>query len=1034
MCKKPQNTGNTYEAGGLATVCRGAAIASVLLPAAWAQAQNPPPAAQNQPEQIIVTGTRLPDPNLVSTSPIQVVNAQEIAISGKNDIGDLLLTLPQAFTNDLGQDLGNRTSGLTTAGGVSTADLRGLGPNRTLVLVNGRRLGTGSPYTVIQSPAPDLDQIPPRLIERLEVVTGGASAVYGADAVAGVVNFITKKDYEGIEFEVTSGFNWHDNNSSLPQSLANDAGFTPRTGSITDGRNYSYSLIGGANSADGRGNFTVYLGYQTQDGVKSGNRDYGSGQLFTDTDANNVPTGDVFMSGSGNSNRFTPVGGSGAGNRFSVLGNQFIPYGSADTTPPAVFNSQQYIFMTREYNRYNAGLLGHYDLNDYVQPYVEFGFMNDRTHQEIAPSALFENSNPLTADGKYLINCSNPLLSAQEQSTICTPAQIAADTANPGSGSASVNIGRRNIEGGGRTSDYEHTNYRGVAGVRGELGPKWRYDVYGQYYYVQFYNTNDHYLNFERINNALQVTGTPAAPVCISGPPCVPYDIFKDGGVTNDALNYLYTNGTGYGTDTLRTVHADFTGDLGVKIPSAKQGLSINVGYETRDEHQNFSPDEAEQSGLLSGFGGAAVAIDESINVNEYFAEVRLPIVQDKKGAQDLSIDAGYRSSDYSTSGTADTWKFEVQYAPVNSARLRASVNRAIRAPSIIELFNPQNVGKITSGPDPCAPTLDSNNNLVPASATLQECLRTVSASQAAAFTAAYGNGGTTNTIPQGTASQLSQIQGGNRNLIPETADTYSIGVTLTPERLHRFTASVDYWHIKIDDEVSVIPASFILTGCPTTGDPVFCSLLSRQPQTFTLDGASVATGGYIIQTSQNIASAQSSGIDVQGSYRLDFDHAGSLNFTLAASYMLSQDTTPYHGSGSYDCTGLFGFTCQTVNPVWRHVFRATWQTPSRVAVTGTWRYLSEVKEDNNDSQPLLHNSVFAGYDSFNATIGAQNYFDVAASYQFKKVEVRGGINNITDKIPPFLGSEIVSGGAANTYGQYDMFGRQVFFAVNVKL
>ena len=286
---------------------RALAIACILLPAlSWAQGQQPQ--AQRLSSKSSSRARACLTRTSISTSPIQVVNAQEISISGKNDIGDLLLTLPQAFTNDLGQDLGNKTSGLTTAGGVSTADLRGLGPNRTLVLVNGRRLGTGSPYTIIQSPAPDLDQIPPRLIERLEVVTGGASAVYGADAVAGVVNFITKKDYEGIEFEVSSGFNWHDNDSALPQSLATDAGFTPRTGDITDGHNHGYSLIGGANSADGRGNFTVYLGYQTQDGVRSGNRDYGSGQLFTDTDADNVPTGDVFMSGSGNSNRFTPEG------------------------------------------------------------------------------------------------------------------------------------------------------------------------------------------------------------------------------------------------------------------------------------------------------------------------------------------------------------------------------------------------------------------------------------------------------------------------------------------------------------------------------------------------------------------------------------------------------------------------------------------------------------------------------------------------------------------------------------------------------
>jgi iron complex outermembrane receptor protein len=1038
MSNKPLTSPIAFTASGRATVSRGLALASILLPAvSWAQA----PAGAQAPatEQIVVTGTRLPSPNLGSTSPIQVVTAQEIAISGKNDAVDILMMLPQAFTNDLGQDLGNRTSGLTTAGGVSTADLRGLGPNRTLVLVNGRRLGTGSPYTIIQSPAPDLDQIPSRLIERVEVVTGGASAVYGADAVAGVVNFITKKNFEGIEFEATSGFSYHDNSSALPQSLATDAGFSSPTGTHTDGRSTSYNLIAGTNSADGRGNFTVYLGYQTQDGVRSDQRDYGSGQLFTDTDAKGVPTGDVFMSGSSNSNRFQPKSGPLGTTPtaiYSVLGNQFVPYGS-DTTPPAVFNSQKDIYMTRQYNRYNAGLIGHYDLNEHVQPYMEFGFMNDKTHQQIAPSALFRQSNPLTADGNYLINCSNPLLSTQQRNILCSAQQIADDTANPGSASASVEIGRRNIEGGGRTSDYEHTNYRGVAGVKGEIGPAWRYDAYGQYYYVQFYNSNDQYLNFDRITNALQVTTGANGPACISGPPCVPYNIFTDGAVTQDALNYMYTAGTGYGTDTLRTVHFDFTGDLGeygLKIPSAKQGLSINVGYETREEQQNFKPDEAELSGLLSGFGGAAVAINESINVNEYFAEVRVPLVQDKKGAQDLSIDAGYRTSDYSTSGTADTWKFEVQYAPVTSTRIRASVNRAIRAPSIIELFNPQNVGKITIGADPCAPTLNAAFQIVKAVNTLQECLRTVRPDQAAAFTAAYGDGGSTNTIPQGTASQLSQLQGGNPTLKPETADTYSIGVSLSPDRLQRFTASVDYWHIKIADQVGSLPAGVSLNGCPDTGDPVFCSQLSRQPQTFTLDGASVAGGGYIIQTSQNIAASETDGIDVQANYRLDFQNRGSLSFALAGSYMLSQQSTPYVGAHTYDCVGLFGLTCQTVNPVWRHVLRATWATPSRVAVTASWRYIAEVKEDNNDSDPTLNNSAFAGYDSFNAKIGAQDYFDLAATYQFKKIELRAGINNITDKAPPFLGSEVVGGGSPNTYGTYDIFGRQVFLAFNFRL
>jgi outer membrane receptor protein involved in Fe transport len=1036
MSNKPLTNPVASTASLVATVSRRLAIASVLLPAAWAQAQNPP--AQNQPEQIVVTGTRLPNPNAGSTSPIQVVSAKDIAISGRQDVVDLIQMLPQAFSNDLGQDLGNRTSGLTTAGGVSTADLRGLGPNRTLILVNGRRLGNGSPFTAIQSPAPDLDQIPSRLIERVEVVTGGASAVYGADAVAGVINFITKKDFEGIEFEMSSGFNTHHNDSAYAhQLLADSPGFGVPKSDVTDGHTQNFSLIGGANSADGRGNFTAYLSYQTQDGVRSDGRDFGAGQVFTDTDANGVPIGQ-FMSGSSNANWFQPKSGPNGTNAaaiYSVHGNQFVDWGTEDTTPPAIFNSQKDIFMTREYKRYNAGLIGHYDLNDNVQPYVEFGFMNDKTHQQIAPSALFKDSNPLTADTNYLVNCSNPLLSAQEANILCSAADIAADAADPGSALASVRIGRRNIEGGGRTSDYEHTNYRAVAGLRGEIGPAWHYDGYGQYYYVQFYNSNEHYLAYDKIANALQVTNGANGPVCISGPPCVPYNIFSDGGVSQDQLSYLYTDGTGYGTTTLRTVHADFTGDLGqygVKLGSAKEGLSINVGYETRQDAVKFKPDVGEQSGLLSGAGGAQVPIDQKVDVSEYFAEIRVPLVQDKKGAADLSIDAGWRTSDYSTSGTANTSKFEIQYAPVTSYRLRASYNKAIRAPSIIELYNPQSIGQITIGADPCAPTRDTNNNVVAAIDTLQQCLHTVSPAQAAAFTAAYGNGGTTNTIPQGTASQLSQVQGGNPNLTPEEANTYSIGITMSP--VPRFTASVDYWNVKIDNAVGTLPATSIVYGCPLTADPVFCAQLVRHPTTFSLQGASVTGGGYVLQTTQNTAAAETSGIDVQGNYRLDFTSRGSLTFGLALSYMLDNSTTPYVGAHTYDCTGLFGHTCQTINPVWRHVARATWQTPKSISTTLTWRYISSVKEDNNDADPTLHNSFWGGYDAFNAEIGSQSYFDLAASFNIKKVELRAGINNITDKAPPIISSEIIGGGSPNTYSTYDMFGRQIFFAVNLRL
>jgi outer membrane receptor protein involved in Fe transport len=252
---------------------------------------------------------------------------------------------------------------------------------------------------------------------------------------------------------------------------------------------------------------------------------------------------------------------------------------------------------------------------------------------------------------------------------------------------------------------------------------------------------------------------------------------------------------------------------------------------------------------------------------------------------------------------------------------------------------------------------------------------------------------------------------------------------------LPQFSASIDYFHIKIEDGIGTLPAGVILNGCPTSGDAVFCSQLLRQPVTFGLNGASVENGGYIVQTNQNIAEQIFSGIDIQLGYGLELATLGSVNFELAGSYMLKNEITDYPGSTSYDCTGLFGLTCQTVNPEWRHVLRTTWNMPWNASAALTWRYMDPVKQDNNQSNPVLQNSSFAGFDSFNNRIPSYSYFDVAATYNpLENVELRAGISNLFDNDPPLVSSEIISGGAANTYETYDLFGRQIFLGFTVKL
>jgi iron complex outermembrane recepter protein len=976
----------------------------------------PPPsvaaAAQPAPlQEIIVTGSRIASPNEVSTSPIQVVSSKSIQVSGKTDISDIITQLPQNYNNDLGQDLGNGTSGLTTAGGVATADLRGLGPARTLVLIDGRRLGVGSPNTAISQPAPDLDQIPAGLVERVEVVTGGASAAYGSDAIAGVVNFIMKKNFEGFQVDGQIGENWHNNHDVIVQNLVQQSGYTPPTGTAKDGRNKTVDMLMGTNFADGKGNVTAFLSYRHADPVASSQRDFGACQLSPDQDANHNVTG-VSCGGSSNSNWFQPTRGPNAGNAYSVSGNSFVPNGTPGTTPPANYNSQPFIYMTREDDRYNAAFMAHEEINDWFQPYSEFFFMDDKTHQQVAPAALFKDSNPLdpTGAGDYYVNCSNPLLSAQQQGILCTPAQVAADAANPGSATAQVRIGRRNVEGGNRFVDFEHTNYRAVLGSQGTFADAWSYDLYGQYFYTTFSDSNQKYLNYEAITNALLVTGTAANPTCISGGThgCVPYNIFSDGGVTQAALNYLYALGTAKGSATLRTLHADITGklgDYGITSPLATEGLGVNVGFEHRNDHEVLQPDAVEESQLLSGFGSAVAPIDAGQSVSEGFIELRAPLIQDKPGAKELLFDTGYRHSNYSTAGAANTYKFEVQYAPIADYRIRASYDRAIRAPSVAELFTPPIVGLTTVAPDPCAP---------PITFTLLQCERT-------GVTPAQYNSG---SIPQGTAAQLSQETSGNTALKPEQADTYTLGLNFAPSQIAHLTGSIDYFHIRVKDEIGVIPYLVVVANCANSGDPTYCSQIVRSPSTGSLNGNSIASGGYVIQKNYNLGTAINSGIDAQLNYKLDLPPGfGDVSFALNGVYQLHNESTPLPGTHTYDCAGLFGATCQTINPRWHHLFRTTWDTPWNVSASLTWRFIGSVSEDNNSGDPTLHFSTFGGYDFYNGRIPSYSYLDLEATWNVNSaLQIRAGANNILDKDPPVINSDIVSGGAANTYSIYDKF------------
>src|SRR5579872_5440523 len=350
--------------GGLLTVCT-----ALLGPAALAQ-QAPPQAAASGPalEEVVITGSRIPVPaNISATSPTTVVSSQELQLQGHTDISDVINQLPQ---NTIGgnSDYGNTSSPLTSTGGFTTIDLRGLGPQRTLVLVNGRRLGAGDPSTTNQNVAPDIDQIPVPLLERVDVVTGGASATYGSDAIAGVVNFILKRDFEGIQIDGQYGFTQHDQHSSHIQALlgANDpnTGFSAQssvpTGSIRDGYKHDLSILAGSNFNEGKGNFTGYFVYHEQQPVTASARDFADCQLASNGLFGSPTFSGVECLGSSNSNRFNPEGiAPGVGTRYTVVGNQFLPWPQAGSSPPAMLDFNNYEYLQRQDQRYQAGFLGH---------------------------------------------------------------------------------------------------------------------------------------------------------------------------------------------------------------------------------------------------------------------------------------------------------------------------------------------------------------------------------------------------------------------------------------------------------------------------------------------------------------------------------------------------------------------------------------------------------------------------------------------------------------------------------------------------
>ena len=952
-----------------------------------------------------------------------MVGGDEIKLEGATNIEEALNQLPQV----------NPSQGeFVSAGsaGTATVDLRGLGSVRTLVLINGRRLMPGDPRFSVA----DINSIPTSLIQRVEVLTGGAAAVYGSDAVAGVVNFILDTKLDGFRVEgETSGYQ-HDNRNGFVQGLLDQRQIPYPKGSVFDGRRDNVSAAFGRSFFGGSAHVTLYTGYRSIAGLTQDQRDY-SACAITAKLVHQVPTSTLECGGA---TLAYP------GNFFDNLGNTYQV--TADRTfVPGLgrYNITPWNFYQRPDKRFTAGGFADLELSSAAHAYAEVMYMHDRSLAQTSPSGDATNTET--------INCDNPLLSSQQRSLICRTGNFVGEIpaldasgnlvqvlgsptpfVDPLTGAtysrAWLLVARRSVESGGIQDELRHRSARLVAGLKGDLGRGVTYDASYLFGHVDLDERILNILSISRLGKALDVVTDPSTgqPACRSAliarqlgasapgadSSCVPWDIFAPGQVSPQSVAYLTIPLFARGSFEQRIANANATIELdrwGIRSPWSEEGPAINVGAERRTDSVDFEPDASSQSGDIAGFTPQVSPIQGTITTNEIFGEARVPLLTDKL-VRRLAFEGGFRKSWYgngSSNFSTEAYKLALDLTAVPGLRLRASQQRANRAPNVQELFTPVEASSFDR--DPCA-------GATPDASETGCALTGVTPGQ-------YGH---ILASPAALMAYHSTI-GGNVDLKPENATTRTIGIVLEPRLLPGFNATIDWWDINLKGAIAQIGAQSIIDTCIATGDPAFCNRIHRDP-----NGSLWLGNGQIDDRQANIGGLRTRGIDVGADYFAHLGRMGSVNFEFRGSYVLNWIVDKGGLATPYDCAGLFGDPCG-VQPRWRHSARATWTTRIGISPSLRWRHISGLKLAALDPKFNLTNNVSPA----GTVLPAQDYFDVAAVFRVRKqFELRVGVNNVFDREPPLIVRNTAAGGGpvnGNTYPEwYDSLGRYIFASVTM--
>ncbi len=984
---------------------------ALISTAAFAQDNTADENADDQ-NVIVVTGSLISNPNLVQASPINVTTADTIELKQSNLAEEVLREIP-GIVPSIGSAVNNGN------GGSSFVDLRGLGANRNIVLLDGNRIAPSGLGGVV-----DLNNIPLSLISRVDALTGAAVTTYGADAITGVVNFITKKNFAGVDLTVGNQIT--------------EKG---------DGNTFRADLTVGANFEDGRGNAVLSIGYQKSDPIYQGDRDFSIFGIDSYTGT---------------------LGGSGTTVPARISGTRPLVGGVPDTTISATtsgnggtrqvnaagqavntfhfFNFNPYNIFQTPFKRYNMFAQANYEISDSIEVYTRALFSKNTVDTIIAPSGSFSGSITMNLNNPYMTSTLRSQFCAFNIASIgaytprftlaeCAAAATATGAADPNYRTVTFNLARRAVEVGPRISNFSTTIFDYRLGLRGRLSDTINWDLNGSYGESEKLQTIKNYTLQSRWRQAALANNTTSCITATAG--CVPVNPFgAAGSITPAMATFLTADSSTKVTTSLAQVRGLINGDLPFTMGSASNPFGFAMGAEYRKYHAQQASDVlAKTPGELGGAGGAAPDINGGYNVYEGYAELIAPLVEDKPMMKSLTLEGGARYSKYQVDGAGSnqtfTYKVGLSWEPVADIKLRANYSHAVRAPNIGELFSPVSTGLTTLAVDPCAGAAPTTN----------ATLRAVCIAQGAPA-------GSIGSILNPTASQANSTGGGNVNLKPEIAKTWTVGIVLQPAMVPGFTLTVDYYNIKVTSQIGTPTSGDVMSACfgSLSATSLACTSIRRNPVTGGLDGDPATTLG-LPQTLSNLGKLATDGVDVIANYARDLGFA-KWNSGFVFNYTLHQKFQATPSAMNRDCVGYYSPNCGftgSIQPKFQWSWRNT-MTVGKIDVSLLWRHIAAVQQEPDDIAngrgAAFVGVLPAGFGSASGTavnfgkIAAADYFDLTLRFNMNdNLTFTAAVQNLLNKQPSIIGSSIGSTAfnSGNVYpSTYDALGRR--FAVSAKV